>query len=82
MATWNGLMLVAGIALLLIVGSIIASSYREKKLIKLGILPEIEKTTDEDIHRLINEGYPVWAIKRYRQIHNVSLKEAKESLKI
>ena len=82
MGTWSGLIVVAAIFFALIVGSIISSSYKEKKLIQQGVLPEADKTTDDDILRLVSEGHTIWAIKRYRQLHNVSLKEAKQKLNV
>lgn len=36
--------------------------------------------TMEDVHRLINKGNHVSAIKAYRLIHNCSLREAKEAV--
>lgn len=80
MDNWVGLVTILIIAVLAAIVLIISSSYKEKKLIKEGILPEPEKTTDEDIERLIKDGYLVWALKRYRQKYNVSLKEAKKRL--
>lgn len=80
MDNWMGLFVVIGVLLALAVLSMLSSGYRERQLIKTGVLPEPGKTTDEDIERLLNNGYKVWAIKRYRQLHKVSLKDAKEKL--
>lgn len=76
---WNGLFLVVGIGLAVIVISEMSRYFREKYLIKKGVLPPISKTTDKEITRLKNDGYSVWAIKRYRQLNKgVSLKQARK----
>ena len=60
--------------------AVVSSSFKERKLIESGVLPAPENTTDVDISRLAQSGYKIWAIKRYRQLHKVSLKEAKQKI--
>ena len=80
MQDWSGLILVAVIGLVFVVFFSITSSGSEKKLMDSGVLPPADKTTDADIQRLVASGHKVWAIKRYRQLHGVSLKEAKDKV--
>ena len=77
---WNGLIIISMMALSVIGILILTSIIKEKKLQKSGILPTVHDTTDEDIKRLANSPYRIWAIKRYRQIYKVSLKEAKRKI--
>ena len=80
MSNWYGLIAVIVIGLVVWVASVLSASIKEKKLIRSGILPEVANTTDSDIQKLIRSGHKIWAIKRYREIHNVSLKEAKQKI--
>ncbi len=77
---WNGLIIISMMVLSVIGILILTSIIKEKKLQKSGILPTVHDTTDEDIKRLANSPYRIWAIKRYRQIYKVSLKEAKRKI--
>ncbi len=77
---WTGLIIISMIILSVIVILILTSIIKEKKLQRAGILPAVQNTTDEDIKRLANSPYRIWAIKRYRQIYKVSLKEAKRKI--
>jgi ribosomal protein L7/L12 len=46
-----------------------------------GSSPEIpENVTDGDIRRLVQNGKKIQAIKSYRALHGVGLKEAKEAV--
>lgn len=78
MNSWSGLVIVAAIGLLAWIASVLSASANEKKLIQSGILPDSDNTTDSDIKRLALSGHKVWAIKRYRELHKASLKEAKQ----
>mgnify|MGYP000433324020 CR=1 FL=1 len=80
MQDWSGLLLVACLVFVAIIIFTITSINSEKKLIKSGVLPPPNETTDADIVKLASSGYKVWAIKRYRQLHKVSLKEAKSKI--
>jgi len=78
MDEWFGLLSIALVFLVLWGVASLTAEWREKRLIRSGTLPPLEKTTDADIARLASSGFKVWAIKRYRQLHQVSLKEAKQ----
>ncbi|WP_369600500.1 hypothetical protein AAIA72_11680 [Hahella sp. SMD15-11] len=76
----TGLLVVASVLLGIWILSVLTASVRERQLEKRGILPPLRQTTDEDIIRLAKSGYRVWAIRRYRQLHGVSLKEARDAV--
>jgi ribosomal protein L7/L12 len=80
MDNWLGLLLIVAIGLVVWVLASASSSFKERQLVRDGILPPPDKTTDDDIARLVKSGHKVWAIKRYRQLHNVSLKDAKTKI--
>jgi len=42
--------------------------------------PAGQEGTTEQIHTLIQKGYKIQAIKLYREMHKVGLKEAKEAV--
>ncbi len=75
---WNGLFFIIGFGVLLVAASELSAYFRESILIKKGILKSVKNTTEEDIVWLKKNGYSVWALKRYRQCNDVSLKEAKK----
>lgn len=76
---WNVASIFAAIVLALMVIAEVARYFREKYLIKKGVLLTVNRTTEKDIARLKSNGYSVWAIKRYRQLNKgVSLKQAKK----
>ena len=80
MQPWNGLLIVLVIFASCWLIASLTASFQEKRLVKSGMLPPVEQTTDADIVRIAKSGYKVWAIKRYRQIHQVSLKDAKHQV--
>jgi len=80
MDNWSGLLLVVAIGLVVWFLASASSSLKERQLVRDGILPPLDKTTDDDIAQLVKAGHKVWAIKRYRQLHNVSLKDAKTKI--
>mgnify|MGYP003423314451 CR=1 FL=1 len=80
MQNWHGLVLIVIVGLAAWVIAVVSSSRSERRLIRDGVLPPVDKTTDADILRLVKTGHKVWAIKRYRQLHNVSLKDAKTKI--
>lgn len=45
-----------------------------------GSLPEEGQATMADVERLLHSGNKIWAIRCYREIHNVGLREAKEAV--
>jgi ribosomal protein L7/L12 len=42
--------------------------------------PSVGSSTEQDIIDAVNEGRKIEAIKHYRFVHNVGLKEAKEAI--
>jgi len=77
---WWGLIGVTLLILIVMAVAAVFSELKERKLIKSGVLPTLENTTDADIAQLAKSEYKVWAIKRYRQLYNVSLKEAEQKV--
>jgi ribosomal protein L7/L12 len=53
---------------------------RVDKLRDAGIYPLEGQETDADVDRLIQMGRKIDAIKVYRAVHHVGLKEAKEAV--
>ena len=47
-----------------------------------GVYPEKGKETDADVLRLLKTGNKIEAIKCYRSIHSVGLKEAKDAVEL
>jgi len=80
MQPWYGLLVVVSIILVVLIISSLTADLSEKRLVKLGKIPSADQTTDADIIRMSRSGYKAWAIKRYRQLHHVSLKIAKEKV--
>jgi len=57
----------------------LASRQETKRLRSRGLLPEPGQTpTLEHVKRLVTAGEKIQAIKMYREIHRVGLKEAKD----
>ncbi len=50
------------------------------KLRKIGLYPKKGTGTLNDVEKLVNEGHKIEAIKLYREIKNVGLKEAKDEV--
>ena len=80
MDNWQGLLLVVIICLFVWALASVSSALKERQLVRDGILPTVDKTTDDDISRLVKSGHKVWAIKRYRELHKVSLRDAKTKI--
>jgi len=80
MQNWYGLIAVTLFIFIVMAIATVISEYQERKLIKSGILPKPENTTDADILRLANSEHKGWAMKRYRQLHDVTVKEAKQKI--
>ena len=73
------LYIIAGVALLLwILSARHKSKVREAR--EAGIYPPSGRGSDEDVRRLIGLGQKIMAIKLYREIHGVGLKEAKDAV--
>jgi ribosomal protein L7/L12 len=66
------------IALLFLVDKI--SRARVERLRQQGIYPPAGQETEADVERLLTMGHKIEAIKAYRAIHGVGLKDAKEAV--
>jgi ribosomal protein L7/L12 len=53
---------------------------KKRRLQESGMLPPDGQGTDADVERLLLRGEKLSAIKLYRDIHGVGLKEAKEAV--
>jgi len=45
-----------------------------------GLYPQLGQETEADIEDLLRRGEKIYAIRVYRQIHGVGLKQAKEAI--
>jgi ribosomal protein L7/L12 len=66
------------IALLFLVDKF--SRARIERLRQQGIYPPAGQETEADVERLLTMGHKIEAIKAYRAIHGVGLKDAKEAV--
>lgn len=60
-----------------------AARQQEQRLQDLkdrGMYPDPERASDDDVRRILEAGHKIEAIKIYRQVHGVGLKEAKEAV--
>ncbi|HPR63376.1 MAG TPA: ribosomal protein L7/L12 [Thermoanaerobaculia bacterium] len=71
---------IVAVIVFLVVISILKSGGDTKKLKERGMYPDAENATMEDIRHLMREGYKIQAIKLYREMYHVGLKEAKEKV--
>ena len=80
----------ASIALLIVVSiavifAAIATGAAKRKVGALrarGIYPEEGKETDTDVLHLLQSGEKIMAIRCYRELHKVGLKEAKDAVEL
>lgn len=82
MNSWTKLVALVG---LIIVGSLVCRFVAERKVAPLrarGVYPEKGKENDEDVLRLLKLGEEIMAIRCYRSLHGVGLKEAKEQVEL
>jgi ribosomal protein L7/L12 len=77
----------AGIALLILAAVVviaavaIAVGKRKVGALRIrGIYPEEGNETDADVLRLLQSGEKIMAIRCYRELHKVGLKEAKDAV--
>ena len=70
------------IGVLLVLGLALAQRVqrRAERLREAGIYPVQGLETEADIDRLLGLGHKIEAIKVYRALHRVGLKEAKEAV--
>lgn len=71
---WLELVVGAGLAFLVIF------LFRQMKDRPRVVMPNPGNGTMEDVQRLVSEGHKIAAIKIYRELHGVGLKEAKEAV--
>jgi ribosomal protein L7/L12 len=68
------------VIIFVLVSAFIIAQNKISKLRKIGLYPKKGTGTLNDVKKLVNEGYMIEAIKLYREIKNVGLKEAKEEV--
>jgi ribosomal protein L7/L12 len=74
-------LLIAASALIIVTVILsLISSKRVDRLRSHGIYPQPGAASDEDVLRLLRLGHKIDAIKCYREVHGVGLKEAKEAV--
>lgn len=74
------LLIIAGAVLFLMFVILLFSNKQTAGLRSQGHYPEKGKASNEDVLRLLRSGEKIHAIKCYREIHGVGLKEAKEAV--
>ncbi len=73
--------LVAGLVLVATLYLVALRNQRKlEQLRNTGMLPPAGRETESDVDRLIQLGQKIEAIKVYRGLHRVGLKEAKEAV--
>jgi ribosomal protein L7/L12 len=67
---------------IILVGFLLHTANRAhiRKLRESGLYPPSGQGTPADVKRLIMEGQKIAAIKLYRQVHGVGLKESREAV--
>lgn len=71
---WGEIALGAGLAVLVIA---LIQTFKAKPRVPL---PPAGQGTMDDVRRLVAEGHKIAAIKVYREVHGVGLREAKEAV--
>lgn len=77
------LYVVGGLVALLVLWGWVSQVQLDRARLRLqqqGLYPESGQETDEDVERLLSMGRKIDAIKVYRAVHKVGLKEAKEAV--
>ena len=46
-----------------------------------GLYPLLSEASDDDVRRLLQAGHRIFAIRLYRELHQVSLKDAVQAVK-
>ena len=89
-AAFEGRILLGVLAALyvaLCVFSLISPTHKERYQQQLaalqaqGLYPLLSEASDEDVRRLLHAGHKLFAIRLYRDLHQVSLKEAMQAVK-
>ena len=70
------------IAIILVIGVLLSRLARAQaaRLRAEGLIPKPGEETEEHVDRLLQRGHKIQAIKVYRALHGVGLKEAKEAV--
>lgn len=66
-----------------VVAAVVAIAIAQRKVRALrarGLYPEEERATASDVLRLLHSGEKLMAIRCYRELHKVGLKEAKDAV--
>lgn len=71
---------IVGLMIVFFIVGAIRSKNKTNTLKEMGLYPDAKNATDEDVRRVLKQGYKIQAIKLYREIHNVDLKQAKEAV--
>jgi ribosomal protein L7/L12 len=75
------LLIILSVALVLLCAWAFFSRQQVRRGQEQGLWPRPGQTaTDQDVERLAKSGNKILAIKLYRQIHRVGLKEAKDAV--
>ena len=75
-----GLVYVAAVLATALTIGVLLAYVRVSRARREGLYPEQGKATMEDVKRLAFRGHVTLAISAYREIHRVSLKEAKSAV--
>ena len=76
------LLILVEIGLVLVLAGAVISNRKIKNMRDAGIYPESGKEKEEDVLRLLKSGNKILAIKCYREIHKIGLKEAKDAVEL
>jgi len=76
------ILIIAGILVIVAAASILTTQKKISALRARGIYPKEGKESEEDVIRLLQAGERIMAIKCYRTVHNVGLKEAKDAVEL
>ena len=79
----TGTVLFASACVFVAVVAVIASRSAETKLQDLrlrGLYPPAGQASDADVRRLLEAGEKIMAIRCYREVHKVGLKDAKDAV--
>lgn len=82
MNSWTNLLVLAGMIVAVV---LVGNFFAERKVSSLrarGIYPEKGKEREADVSRLLSAGEKIMAIRCYRALHKVGLKEAKEAVEL
>jgi hypothetical protein len=72
---WIGLGLVA----LILINALVRLNH-DARLRRAGLLPPRGRATMSDVERLLQSGHRILAIRCYREVHGVGLKDAKAAV--